>query len=184
MDKKNTMKRGVKIYIHNTNEYFDSIKEAAKELGVSGTTIIYHLSGKQISPTLSHLMMCRFDDNSCLDCGVILNKDNWREYDKLSCYKICKKCHTNRDKNEAIKKYNITIEEYNEIYDNQKGKCAICNILESQLIGKKRNLCIDHNHITKKVRGLLCDKCNRGLGLLNIENENDLEKIIDYLRVK
>jgi len=63
-------------------------------------------------------------------------------------------------KNSHMKKrYGITIENYDEIVKNQKDKCAICykNI-------KGESIHIDHCHITKKVRGVLCAGCNIKLG--------------------
>lgn len=58
----------------------------------------------------------------------------------------------------ATKKYGITIDEYNSLYSKQNGLCAICGE------GKDYLLCIDHCHKTGIVRGLLCKKCNLGLG--------------------
>lgn len=63
------------------------------------------------------------------------------------------------------KRYNITIEEYDQIFQKQNGVCAICRkeeVIENQY-GIKR-LCVDHSHKTGKVRGLLCHNCNAMLG--------------------
>lgn len=68
--------------------------------------------------------------------------------------------------------YKITIEDFNAMYDKQKGLCAIC------LQGKK--LVVDHCHKTKKVRGLLCYKCNVAIGMAG-DNCDTLKKAIDYL---
>lgn len=59
------------------------------------------------------------------------------------------------------KKYGIGEEEYNHLLMSQSGRCAICQREASDF---KRKLAVDHNHTTGKVRGLLCVKCNRGLG--------------------
>lgn len=63
--------------------------------------------------------------------------------------------------------YGITIEEYEIMLASQKGLCAICNQPETQRnswgTGVKL-LAVDHKHGTKRVRGLLCQSCNMGLG--------------------
>ena len=81
-----------------------------------------------------------------------------------------------------IKKlYGITQNDYINILIKQDYKCAICKKPESEVTKKhKKFLCIDHNHIDKKVRGLLCDKCNRGLGLM-CDNTEILHNAIIYL---
>jgi len=74
-------------------------------------------------------------------------------------------------------KYGITIEEYNSLFEQQNGCCAICEIHQTQL---RRKLCVDHNHINGKIRGLLCDTCNRVLGYLD-DNKDILYKAFKYL---
>ena len=56
-----------------------------------------------------------------------------------------------------LKKYGLSVEDYNNIFLSQFGKCAICGIHQSELNLK---LQVDHNHKTEKPRGLLCTKCN------------------------
>ena len=58
--------------------------------------------------------------------------------------------------------YGLTHEAYTELLYLQKGLCAICK--DEQTRGK---LGVDHCHKTKKVRGLLCMKCNHGIGNFN-----------------
>src|SRR3990167_6343729 len=53
-------------------------------------------------------------------------------------------------------RFGITIDEYNLMLKNQKGGCAICGMKHNH----KRRFCIDHNHTTNEVRGLLCNGCN------------------------
>ena len=77
-----------------------------------------------------------------------------------------------------LMKYGITPEEYNELFEKQDGRCAICNTHQSEL---KRTLAVDHDHITDKVRGLLCDRCNVMLGMAG----DDIRRLLDaveYLR--
>lgn len=73
-------------------------------------------------------------------------------------------------------KFNITIEQYEELLIKQKGVCALCK----QLCPSGKRLCIDHNHITGKVRGLLCYHCNVGLGHF-MENAKLLMNAVDYI---
>lgn len=77
------------------------------------------------------------------------------------------------------KKYGITIEDYNKMFDLQKGKCAICGSHQDNL---KFVLCVDHDHTTGKVRGLLCHNCNAGIGNLK-DNIDLLSKAIEYLKI-
>ena len=66
-------------------------------------------------------------------------------------------------RNRTLKyKYGITIEDYNKMFADQEGKCGICKRHYFQL-GK--TLAVDHCHTTGKVRQLLCDFCNRTLGV-------------------
>lgn len=76
-----------------------------------------------------------------------------------------------------FKKYSITIDDYNDLFVKQGGKCAICGIHQSDLNGV---LCIDHCHDTNRVRGLLCTKCNMGIGYMQDDIEN-LKCAILYL---
>jgi len=71
-------------------------------------------------------------------------------------------------------KYGMTREQYERMFEAQGGCCAICRIPDAQANrpGKQRNsqssrgLCVDHDHQTGVVRGLLCNTCNRAIGYL------------------
>lgn len=80
-------------------------------------------------------------------------------------------------KHNLQKNYGITEATYMEMYLKQKGVCAICE-KRSEL--KSGRLAVDHCHETSKVRGLLCRKCNSGLGLLG-DNIQLLSRAIEYL---
>ena len=83
---------------------------------------------------------------------------------------------------DLLRNYGISSEDFNEIFEAQKGVCAICGQEEDMVIkGKKVNLAVDHNHETKAVRGLLCHKCNRGLGLFR-DSISNLEQAVSYLK--
>jgi len=82
-----------------------------------------------------------------------------------------------KDKNKWYKyKYGITLEEKRQMYDEQNGKCGICE--EDMLVAKDCHL--DHNHKTGKIRGILCDTCNRGLGYFQ-DNPEFLQKAAEYI---
>ena len=57
-------------------------------------------------------------------------------------------------------RYGMTLEDFNNLLGKQNGGCAICGKPEAVM----PHLCVDHCHKSGKNRGLLCDKCNRGIG--------------------
>ena len=63
------------------------------------------------------------------------------------------------------KEYNITLSDYDKMFEEQDGRCAICRGTETKT-PKNGRFCVDHDHSTGEVRGLLCGSCNRGIGLL------------------
>lgn len=87
-------------------------------------------------------------------------------------YKISKsKRDSGYYKNAQLKHaYGITLLEYDQILESQNGVCVICGGINAD----GRRLHVDHNHKTGKVRGLLCSKCNHGLGLFN----DDIETLL------
>ena len=72
-----------------------------------------------------------------------------------------------------VKKYGITWEDYKQMYVEQTGECLICD-------KKYDRLCIDHNHSSGYIRGLICRKCNSGLGQLN-DDIRLLRKAVQYM---
>jgi predicted nucleic-acid-binding Zn-ribbon protein len=72
------------------------------------------------------------------------------------------------------REYGLTEEEYNNMVLSQNNMCAICNK------PSERTLHIDHDHVTGRVRGLLCSNCNLGIGLLQ-EDLVVLNRAIEYL---
>jgi hypothetical protein len=93
------------------------------------------------------------------------NKDAYKEYYRTTANKRLRN------------KYLLTFEEYQELFNKQQGKCAICGTHQDDL---KSSLCVDHNHTTGKVRGLLCHKCNLLIGNAN-ENTATLNNAMNYL---
>lgn len=103
---------------------------------------------------------------------------------------VCDSCFTERHRQRQRadrrrkglwEKYKITLQDYQKLYDEQKGVCAICG-KKTNGRGKENNsLAVDHNHQTGKIRGLLCSNCNTGIGNLR-DDIRLLEKAITYLK--
>lgn len=127
----------------------------------------------------------------CKPCGVYKTVDNF--YKAKECTNglrpMCIECHSKdgakrweevykgtervrvRLRREGIKRtYNITLEDYDRMLEEQNFACAICSIHISEL---DKSLCIDHDHkccpgkdsCGNCIRGLLCNLCNTGLGM-------------------
>ncbi len=73
-------------------------------------------------------------------------------------------------------RYGIEPEDYDRILEKQSSVCAICRGIN---IGG-RKLAIDHDKETKKIRGILCDRCNRGIGFMR-HDKYLLQRSIEYL---
>lgn len=94
----------------------------------------------------------------------------------------CKACHiqhrnTIGRERQLKKRYGITVKDYNNLFEIQKGCCAICRKHQSQL---KVSLAVDHDHSNGIIRGLLCYNCNSGLGRFK-DNTDLLINAIKYL---
>jgi hypothetical protein len=74
---------------------------------------------------------------------------------------------------ELRRRYGMTISEFTSLSKRQGGRCAICK-------KTPRRLVVDHCHASQKVRGLLCDECNRGLGYF-YDNQQALVAAVEYL---
>jgi hypothetical protein len=125
--------------------------------------------------------MCNQEKDISLFCKVTSpknrNKSRCRKCLKESFDKYRTKEYYRRSN--LKKNYGISVEEYNQLLISQGGKCKIC---ESPNPKSKRyeNFCVDHDHRTGKIRGLLCTSCNRMIGLVHDDIES-LERAIRYL---
>ncbi len=116
----------------------------------------------------------------CRKCGIekpitefVLDKHN-----KDGRHTWCTPCKVRYSKNlDLYSKYGITIDKYEQMYEKQNGKCAICDAPESD---SKRCLHVDHDHKTGIIRNLLCTRCNSAMGLVG-ENLQIIQNMIDYL---
>ena len=102
----------------------------------------------------------------CLQCGPVKVAYR-RDTGKYRCY------DSKRDQ-DRVRKYGLTRQTIDDILLEQSWLCAMCGIP----IGYADS--VDHNHDTGKVRGILCTKCNRALGLFQ-DDAKLLSRAIDYL---
>lgn len=77
-------------------------------------------------------------------------------------------------RNHLKKKFKITPEQFDEMALFQDNRCGIC-------MKETKELCVDHNHVTGKIRKLLCHNCNRALGLFE-ENAEVMTNAIKYIK--
>ena len=125
----------------------------------------------------------------CSKCGDIKRLSEYykNKRTKLGVYSYCKSCHksiTNTKENRKkislyTTKRNVGFseEKYDILYKEQNGRCAICGINENELSAR---LCVDHCHVTGKIRGLLCNHCNLALGHFK-DNVSSLKRALTYL---
>mgnify|MGYP000013335075 CR=1 FL=1 len=126
----------------------------------------------------------------CKDCQIEKSIDEFpkqpRNKDGLFTY--CRSCNNARTvkspnyklavrKAQLKKNYGITPEDYDLMFAKQQGVCAICSQPDNE---KRQYLCVDHDHASGVVRGLLCHNCNIGLGKFQ-DDPNLLNKAIWYL---
>ena len=129
-------------------------------------------------------MALKTKNKKCSTCNKIKEE---KDFPKGTRGYLCKDCKNKiaREKYDPkkqrvklyMRRYGITVDDYNEMHIAQDGKCAICK--------KKKTIkdyfYVDHCHETNKVRGLLCMRCNSGLGYFK-DKIFLLEKALVYLK--
>lgn len=132
------------------------------------------------------------------DCGntAVIRGEYLRNGSSTSCgcfqkesarARMTKHGRTDKDKPKAYdvytremhikKKYGLSLDSYNSMLAQQENKCVICDYTFGQ---KKGDCYVDHDHESGKVRGLLCQHCNTGLGYFR-DNSKRLLKASNYL---
>ena len=88
--------------------------------------------------------------------------------------------HKNGQRESKLKcKYGLSHEDWLAMWEGQDGKCKIC---EKPFINLSKAF-VDHDHKTGKIRGLLCSKCNGGIGFFD-DNQKLIMRAINYLSIK
>jgi hypothetical protein len=106
--------------------------------------------------------------------------NEWQKQYQANCPEEARRRRKDRT---LQREYDITLNEYEILWNIQGGNCAICKKPETEVnqrIGKPKQLSVDHDHKTGKIRGLLCKRCNQGLGLFQ-ENSGFLLNAYSYL---
>jgi len=113
--------------------------------------------------------------------------DFYKNKTKLGLFKECIPCHNERSSKfrkdnpdyELKRKYNMTIDDFNRMLEEQGGTCAndACDYGSDE----DHVLCVDHNHDTGEVRALLCHWCNASEGLLR-RSTKVAEGLVRYMR--
>lgn len=104
-----------------------------------------------------------------------------RKYNQSEEAKIARKKYKSSKKGQitqrklGLKNYNLTLEQYDWMFEKQNGVCAICDLPEINM-----RLSVDHDHKINRVRGLLCRSCNRRLEV--IEDSEFKIKAEGYLK--
>jgi|ERR1700677_2942775 len=120
---------------------------------------------------------------ACTKCTKVKPLSAFYKKGKESHCKVCKKEHRLATPDVSKRSYlkyfhDISLEFYNELYAKQDGKCAICSKPQIEFT---KALAVDHDHASRKIRGLLCGPCNRAIGLLK-DNSNIVGKAFLYLQ--
>lgn len=112
------------------------------------------------------------------------NSEEINAYQKIYQAEYRKKADTKQwfwEKN-LLANYGITPDDFNQMWEDQDGKCAVCF---TRLTPRGRNgnsATVDHNHKTGEIRALLCRSCNHAIGQLK-DSPAVLESAIKYLKV-
>lgn len=102
----------------------------------------------------------------------LATRKKWRDNNREKYNRMLLKSHLKRH-------YNLTIEQYEGLLESQNGVCAICKRPEKYK--NRKYLAVDHDHVTEKIRGLLCNKCNCVLGYAE-DNPLVLKAAVEYLK--
>jgi hypothetical protein len=129
------------------------------------------------------------ENKVCITCGIEKPKEAFgrcrvkKSNEAFGTRSECKECRVTLERNGQLKrKYGITAKTYDIMFQSQNGLCASCGQPETAVTckGKERTLVVDHDHISGKVRQLICHRCNIVIGLVK-ENPDICELVRTYI---
>jgi hypothetical protein len=128
-------------------------------------------------PSSKH-RLCKKESSKGFTAGNLYWKEAIASTEDRSHYaREWRKANPDKTRRSDLKKYKISPEEFDEMFIKQSGLCAICG---SNPETEGKVLYIDHCHSSGKVRGLLCQKCNTGLGVF-LDTPKLLRQAANYL---
>ncbi len=132
-------------------------------------------------------------EKECIECKLVKPLESFSmngkdlKYRKSKCKVCVNKYRANKRKQDPEReflrkrkidlrqKYKMTLEDFDVMFKTQNGKCKVCPRKVTSMLH------IDHCHSSGTVRGLLCQKCNHALGMVD-DSIEILEKLINYLK--
>lgn len=147
------------------------------------------LGKKKCVGTPNKVNNVRDSEKWCPKCQMWVGFEDFHKdkSSKLGLNSYCKDCSRNKYHSKTDNEkydshyrsaYGITIKQYDQMLSDQNFCCGICRTIKPG--GQGNRFYIDHDHDTGDIRGLLCHKCNTGLGFLN-DSKTTLEAAISYL---
>jgi len=156
-----------------------SIREVSRRTGMAFMTVRHRL----VQEGLHRIKHKRIRDGiaKCNHCGELKVVEEFPNL-HYGAY-LCRICLRATQEEQQFRRHGSSTAQYQMILEAQAGKCAICGSIQGHRsrYGKVCRLAVDHDHRTGKVRGLLCNNCNRGLGRLQ-DSIQVLEAAVRYLK--
>lgn len=128
-----------------------------------------------------HLHKRDINSTFCHSCYM----RKWRDKNREKVKEYYKRSYARRNQEDPVREklrrkaaalwtdYRISLEEYQNLLTRFNNCCAIC--------GNSKQLCVDHDHLSGKIRGIICKRCNTAIGRLG-DNEEGLTRALDYLK--
>ena len=158
-------------------------KQIGEKFGVSRQTISRALEGEAKNKTCQ-ICSKLFSSKRAIYCPECMPKR--RKELTQECGRRLRDKYRDKCRNKKLKDtYGITLEEYDRLHANQRGLCAICGEPETASYKYQgsvviQRLAVDHNHDTGEIRGLLCGRCNAGIGFF-LDNSEKMRAAAEYL---